>query len=217
MVEIPARRAHPLALAAPLVLAALVAVTVGVVARHTTAIQAGIVCTQTSIYVATCTQTPFIHLFFSDPLHFKVWLATGAFGLGVLQLLSAARMYGRVRLPGADRLWHGLHRWTGRVAILLTLPVAYHCIFLLGFQTFSTRVFVHSLLGSAFYGIFLGKVWIVRAQGSRAVTGQGSRAVTGRGFPAWALPVAGGLLFAVLLGLWWTSALWLFTQHGIAL
>jgi uncharacterized membrane-anchored protein YitT (DUF2179 family) len=201
MAEIPARRTHPLMLAAPLVLAALVAVTVGIIAGHTTAIQAGIACTQTSIYVATCTQTPFFHLFFSDPLHFKVWLATGAFALGVLQVLSAARIYGRMRLPGTDHLWQGLHRWTGRVAILLTLPVAYHCIFLLGFQTFSTRVFLHSIFGSAFYGIFLGKVWIVRA----------------RGFPGWALPVAGGLLFAVLLGLWWTSALWIFTRFGIAL
>ncbi len=201
MSDITAKRQNPFVLAAPLVLAALVAVTVGVIARHTADIQAGIVCTQTGLYTSTCTQTPFFHLFFSDPIHFKVWLASGAMGLGLLQLLSAARIYGRVRLPLADRFWQGAHRWTGRVAILLTLPVAYHCIFLLGFQTMDARVLLHSLFGSAFYGAFLGKVWIVRA----------------RGFPGWALPIAGGLLFALLLGLWWTSALWFFTQHGISL
>ena len=36
-----------------------------------------------------------------------------------------------------------------RAAILLTLPVAYHCIFLLGFGANSPRVLIHSLLGSA--------------------------------------------------------------------
>jgi len=30
-------------------------------------------------------------------------------------------------------------------------------------------------------------------------------------FAPWVLPVAGSLLFAILLGLWLTSALWFFT------
>jgi len=30
-------------------------------------------------------------------------------------------------------------------------------------------------------------------------------------FAPWVLPVAGGLLFAILLGLWLTSALWFLT------
>jgi len=32
-------------------------------------------------------------------------------------------------------------------------------------------------------------------------------------FPGWALPVAGGLLFAILAGLWVTSALYLFSSN----
>lgn len=198
MVETPVKRANPLVLSVPLVVFALVTVTVGIIAQHTAAVQAGIVCTQTSAYTSTCTNTPFFHLFFSDPIHLKVWLASGAFVLGLFQVLSALRIYGKVRLPGGERAWGFAHRWSGRTAIVLTLPVAYHCIFLLGFQTLTPRVFIHSLLGSACYGIFLGKVWIVRA----------------KGFPGWALPVAGGLLFAVLLGLWTTSAGWFFSQHG---
>ena len=33
-----------------------------------------------------------------------------------------------------------MHRWTGRLAFVLTLPVAYHCIFKLGFRHGDTRV-----------------------------------------------------------------------------
>jgi mono/diheme cytochrome c family protein len=90
-----------------------------------------------------------------------------------------------------------VHRWSGRLAFLLTLPVAYHCIFKLGFQDPSTRVLAHSLFGCAVYGAFAAKVTIVRLHN----------------FPRFVLPVAGGLLFAVLVGVWWTSAVWLYGQN----
>ena len=144
---------------------------------------------------------PFFHLFFSDTLHLKAWLATGVSMLGVIQLLTAARTFDVLHFPPSGRFWARVHRLSGYLAILLTLPVAYHCIFLLGFDTTSLRVALHSLLGSALYGAFLAKVLIVRA----------------RGYPGWALPVAGGLVFAILLGLWLTSALYFFGTHPIAL
>ena len=90
---------------------------------------------------------------------------------------------------------------SGYLAILLTLPVAYHCVFLLGFETTSLRVAIHSVLGSAFYGAFVVKVILVRS----------------RGLPGWALPVAGGLVFAILTGLWLTSSLYLFSTNAITL
>ena len=62
---------------------------------------------------------------------------------------------------------------------------------MLGFGFESPRVLVHSLLGSAVYGAVVVKVLMVRS----------SR------LPSWALPVTGGLLFSILLGLWLTSAL----------
>ena len=43
----------------------------------------------------------------------------------------------------------------------MTLPVAYHCIFKLGFQSGDDRVLWHSLLGCAFYGAFAAKIMIV--------------------------------------------------------
>ena len=64
-----------------------------------------------------------------------------------------------------------------------------------GSGTHSPRVLIHSLLGSALYGAVVAKVLIVRS------TRLGP----------WVLPVAGGLVFSILLGLWLTPALWLFT------
>lgn len=135
--------------------------------------------------------TPFFHYPFRDVLQMKAWLVTGAVVLGCAQLLTAARIYERLHFGPGGPFCHLVHRWSGRVAILLTLPVAYHCVFMLGFGTATPRVLIHSLLGSALYGAVVVKVLMVRS----------SR------FAGWALPVAGGLLFAILLGLWLTSAL----------
>ena len=137
----------------------------------------------------------FFHLFLTHTLQMKAWLATAVVLLACGQLLTAAQIYGVLRFPPAAHFYHRVHRWSGRVAILLTLPVAYHCIFLLGFDTHSSRVLIHSLLGSTLYGAVVAKVLVVRS----------SR------FANWVLPVAGGLLFSILLGLWLTSALWFFT------
>jgi hypothetical protein len=145
--------------------------------------------------------TPFFRLFFSDTIHMKAWLATGAIILALFQLLTAARVSDLLHFPPSGRVWRGAHRVSGYLAILLTLPVAYHCIFLLGFETTSLRVAIHSVLGSAVYGAFLGKIIVVRS---------------GR-FPGWALPIAGGLLFAILAGLWLTSSLYLFATTSITL
>jgi len=117
------------------------------------------------------------------------------------QLLTAARIYGKLRFPPEGRLYPLLHRWSGRVAILLTVPVAYHCIFKLGFGTYDARAFIHSVLGASFYGAFSAKVLIVRTSG----------------YPGWALPMAGAVLFAILMVLWLTSAFWLFGTHGVSL
>ena len=109
------------------------------------------------------------------------------------QLFTAAWIFRK--LPWRRPAWvPGLHRWTGRLAFAFTLPVAYHCIFQLGFQSGDDRVLAHSLLGSAVYGAFAAKVLIVRLHR----------------FPPWVLPAAGGLLFGVLVAVWYTSALWFF-------
>jgi hypothetical protein len=135
---------------------------------------------------------------FSSPLTVKVWLATGAFLFALFQLFSALVMYGKlpVRAPG----WiDTAHRWSGRIAFLLSIPVAVHCLYALGFQTYSARVVVHSLLGCVFFGVFTMKMLLL----------------TKRGLAGWMLPLAGGLVFAALTGLWLTSALWFFVTSGV--
>ena len=178
------RKANSIWLAIPLVSFALVTLTIGLVARRT---------------VREPYTAPFFHLFFKDTLHMKAWLVTASVVLACGQLLTAARIYELLRFPPTGRIYQNVHRWSGRAAIVLTLPVAYHCVFMLGFDTYSPRVLIHSLLGSALYGAVAAKVLIVRSSQ----------------FKSWVLPVAGGLLFSILLGLWLTSALWFFAQPAI--
>src|SRR5256885_15550151 len=90
-------------------------------------------------------------LIFSSTIAMKVWLATVVLAFAVVQVLTAVWVYGK--LPLAVPAWAGtLHRLSGRIAFILSLPVAYHCLWSLGFQTTTTRVYAHSLLGCAFYG-----------------------------------------------------------------
>jgi len=65
----------------------------------------------------------------------KVWLITAAVVLGFFQLLTAARIYQLLRFPPPGRLYNLVHRFSGYTAVALTVPAAYHCIFLLGFGT----------------------------------------------------------------------------------
>ena len=150
------------------------------------------------------TYTDIVTSVFSSTIAAKAWFATAAGAFALLQILTAARIFGK--LPWAIRSSYlgvpvgRIHRWSGRIAFLCTLPVAFHCIFILGFQTTDTRVFVHSLLGSFFYGIFAVKVLVVRDHS----------------LPGWALPLAGGTLFTALAALWATSSLWYFTTIQFA-
>jgi len=139
-------------------------------------------------------------LFFTATINLKVWFATVALVLAAAQIVLAARLYGRIGWPwrGDAPLWLGdAHRLTGIMAFLVSLPVAYHCLWALGFQSTDTRVLLHSLLGCFFYGVFTIKVLSVRSQG----------------MPGWLLPVVGGLTFAALVGVWLTSSLWFMTSR----
>jgi hypothetical protein len=143
-------------------------------------------------------------LFFSDTIQLKVWFATAAMVLAVVQVLLAMRIYGKLHWPARTPPWLGdAHRLVGIVAFALTLPVAYHCLWALGWQSAdmtgssSTRVLVHSVVGCCFFGAFVTKVLCVRV----------------RGLPGWALPIAGGLVFTTLVVLFVTSSVWFFVDR----
>lgn len=136
-----------------------------------------------------------VSLFFSSSINLKVWLATTAFGLAIFQEVSAAKMYGKLG-KGYGPKWLGrTHRTSGTLAFLCAIPVAYHCLYSLGFQSGETRVLVHGLFGCLFFGALTAKVLVVRA---------------GR-MPKLALPILGGIVFTALTAIWLTSSFWFFT------
>ena len=145
---------------------------------------------------------PFATLGFSGMLQMKAWLTSAAAALLVVQLVTALWMWGR--LPGAGRApaWaSSAHRFSGALAFGLTLPVALHCMWALGFASGSPRVLLHGLAGCAFYGAYAAKMLGLRLPG----------------LPGRALPVLGGAVLTALVLVWLTSALWFFTRSGVPL
>jgi hypothetical protein len=138
-------------------------------------------------------------LVFTKTINMKTWFATAALALALFQVFSGMRIYGRVPFPRTLPGWfENAHRASGTLAFLITIPVAYHCLWALGFQDFDTRVLVHSIAGCFFFGAFAAKVVIVEW----------------RSLPGYALPIAGGLVFAALVAVWLSSALWFFQTFG---
>jgi hypothetical protein len=143
------------------------------------------------------TYTDLVTIVFSSTIAAKAWLATVAVILAVVQVLTGARMFGKLQfLPLRGPRVAFIHRWSGRIAFLFTLPVFFHCVTILGFETPDARVAIHSLLGTFVYGVFVAKVLIVHD----------------RSLPGWALPVAGATMASTLGLLWLTSSLWYFTN-----
>jgi hypothetical protein len=69
------------------------------------------------------------------------------------------------------------------LAFLLAVPVAYHCLWALGFQSHhGVRVLAHGVAGCFFFGALASKVLIVRS----------------RHMPRWALPWVGGVLLVTI-------------------
>jgi hypothetical protein len=138
---------------------------------------------------------------FSGAQAMKSWLTTGTLLLAIVQIVSALVMYGKIRGVQGPSWIGALHRWSGRAAFLLSVPIAFHCLYALGAQFDVPRVLIHSLLGTFFYGVFVAKML----------------SLTKKNLPGWVLPVLGGLAFTALTGLWLTSSFWFFTTFGVSL
>ncbi len=150
----------------------------------------------------TPTERPVTTLGFSGILQMKAWLTTAAVVFVIVQVVTALWMWGHLPRAADAPTWVPvLHRWSGSIAFVITLPVAFSCIWALGFQTYSLRVIVHGICGCLFYGAYAAKMLGLRL----------------RGLPGWTLPVLGGSVFTLLICLWLTAALWFFTRHGIPL
>jgi hypothetical protein len=142
-----------------------------------------------------------ITLFFSTTLHMKAWMTTLVVVFALTQLATALWMWGKLPLGGTPDWIGPVHRISGTLALAASLPVAYHCLWSLGFETDvgDSRRFWHSLLGCVFFGAFATKVLVVRS----------------KRMPGWALPIVGGGVFTILALLWLTSSLWFFDNIGV--
>jgi Family of unknown function (DUF6529) len=138
-----------------------------------------------------------VKLGFQSVIQMKTWLALVVGALLLVQLVGGLWMYGRLGRPAPS--WVGpAHRTVGIAAVVISLPVAYDCLLAFGVQTYQPRVLAHALLGCAVYGALVVKVFAVRSHTA----------------PAWFLPVAGGLLFALFMAAVLTSAVWYAAEFG---
>jgi hypothetical protein len=142
---------------------------------------------------------------FDTVIGMKVVVTTVIAGLAVLQVIGALWMYGKLGIQAPS--WVGTaHRISGTVALLLSVFVAYHCLMALGLESGTledgkkvpTRTVVHGVLGCTVLGAAVVKVVAVRS----------------RRAPGWFLPVAGGLLFTLLVVVVLTSAVWYLGEKG---
>lgn len=128
----------------------------------------------------------------------KVWLTLVVLGFAAIQLITALWMYGKLGLR--QPAWLGkLHKTTGGIAFVVSLPVAAACLWALGFQSYNARVLWHGLFGCAFYGFFVAKVLVLHS----------------KRLPSWALPVVASLLLTAVVGAGLTGAVWYINAFGL--
>ena len=151
-------------------------------------------------------------LVFTGTLNMKVWFATFAMSLAVVQVLTALRFFNVIRWPSPQPRWTvPVHRWSGVLAVAFTIPVAYHCLWSLGFGEETPRRLAHSLAGCAFYGMFVTKMFILRSE--RPWPPFSSNPSPGF-WPGWVLGLVGGAVFTALAVVWYSSSLWVFRAVG---
>ncbi len=142
---------------------------------------------------------------FRTVIEMKVAVSAVIGVLVLLQLLSALWLYGRFG-RGAPSWLGTAHRVSGTLTLLLAVFVGYSCLWALGLESgrldsgekVPLRAVVHGVLGCAVFGAAVVKVVAVRA----------------RRAPGWFLPVAGGLLFTLLVVVVLTSAGWYVAARG---
>ena len=135
---------------------------------------------------------------FSTVLAMKTVLTVAIGVLVLAQLFTALWLYGKLgwRVPS---LLGSIHRGMGATTLVLSVFVAYHCLWALGLEVghrssdgapVGARTVIHGVLGCLVMGAIVVKIVAVRSH--RA--------------PGWFLPVAGGLLFSLLILAVLTSA-----------
>src|SRR5215218_7978551 len=111
---------------------------------------------------------------FDTVLGMKVVVSVAIGVLAIGQVIGALWIYGKLGIKAPS--WIGTaHRISGTIALLLTVFVGYHCIWVLGLQsgtvhneyeTFEvgTRTVIHGVLGCVVFGAVVVKVVAVRSK-----------------------------------------------------
>jgi Family of unknown function (DUF6529) len=142
---------------------------------------------------------------FDTVIGMKVALSCVIGVLVVLQLIGALVIYGKLGIAAPS--WLGrAHRISGTITLLLSLVVAYNCLWALGLESgrfhdgtkVPLRTVAHGVLGCAVFGAIVVKIVAVRS----------------RRAPGWFLPVAGGLLFTLFVLVLLTSVVWYLSAKG---
>src|SRR5205085_360253 len=95
-------------------------------------------------------------------LLWKVVLATVVFGLAGLQAALAARFYGVLAFPISGGAATRLHRFSGRVVVLLGVLVGFSCVVGPAGPTSPTRVLLHSVFGALAFVVLTAKFAVLR-------------------------------------------------------
>ncbi len=124
-------------------------------------------------------------------LAWKTAFAALVIGLAGFQVATAARVWGAGGLPLSEATAARIHRWSGRLLLVLSVMLAYTCLFGLAGPTSPTRVLLHSILGGTLFVVLAVKFSALRL-----------------GRPSDRhLPVIGSLLFVNYVAIWALSAL----------
>ncbi|MFN0092351.1 MAG: DUF6529 family protein [Acidimicrobiales bacterium] len=123
-------------------------------------------------------------------LAWKVTLTTVVFALAGLQVAMAASLWRVGGIPGVTAATAaGVHRWSGRLTLALSLAVAFACLVGPAGPSSPTRVLLHSLFGALLFAVLAAKFALLK------LTPSGNRF----------LPAAGSLLFLTFGAIWATS------------
>jgi hypothetical protein len=137
---------------------------------------------------------------FDSVRSWKAAFSTAAVLLFASQLGSGLRVHGRIGPTRPAPPWlHEVHRLLGTLAFALTIPVVFHCIWSIGYETFHLRQAIHSAAGCIAYGLYVAKVLAARKADQQ---------------PTWVLPVTGSLVGVAFIVAWWGQALWFYQGGG---
>lgn len=122
-------------------------------------------------------------------LAWKVVAASVTLMLAGLQVAMAAQFWAAGVLPISGRVAAGVHRWNGRVLLVLASLVAFACLVGPAGPTSPTRILLHSLFGTLLFVVLIGKLALLK------FSRNGQQL----------LPAMGVVLFLTFMAIWATS------------